>query len=101
MTTTSQQCYFRMPAMYPPHGKFDNELHEMVSARVTNQLANETLVDGTVRIRQEYWNEVILDGEVLEEAINTGGINHGIVAIIYVRHMGGQSMAKDVQSDFK
>lgn len=102
MTTTSQQCYFRLPAMYPPNGVFPSELHEMVTSRIANQeAANETLEDGRIRWRQEYWNELILDGERLDALLSAGNPRHAVAAIIYIRGMGGFPYARQVQRYYK
>jgi len=100
-TTTSQQCYFRGPAMYPPHGSFESELREMALARLANQQFNETLEDGTVRIRSAYWNEVMLDGKLLKRKLRKEQARKSIVAIVYIRGMGGEPEAELVRSDMR
>jgi len=101
MTTTSQQCFFRMPAMYEKDGLFESELTDMVKARLANQGSNETLANGDVRIKSEYWNEVIIDAEPLEKVLNAGDPRVAIPALLYIRGMGGLPYARNVQRDFR
>lgn len=100
--TTSQQCYFKLPAMYPPKGNFSSELRDMMQARIANQAdASEILEDGRVRWRQEYWNELVIDAEMLREMYEEGNPGNAVAALIYIRGMGGKPFAREVQKLLK
>lgn len=93
--TTDQQCFWRGPAyLYPTAGHTENQLREMVMQRIENQAGpDEDVHESEPRHRQEYWNEVIMDGEVMlrELASDPRSV---VTAFVYIRgHSAGRSKA--------
>jgi len=94
--TTDQQCFFRGGGLYPPH-PLESEFHEMVGARIANQESNggTEVLPGTTppetRHKQEYWNEVIVDAEVLGNMLRDPDVEttDAVSAFIYVEGWGG------------
>jgi len=83
--TESQQCFFRLGGIYPANGPFPDELHDFVKARLWNQAnpPTETLSNDEIRYKQEYWNEIVIEGEELRNKLNENPL-HAITAFIYV-----------------
>lgn len=97
--TESMQCFFRLGGIYPPHGPLPDELHEFVKARVWNQEnpPTETLGNGEIRYKQEYWNEIVIEGEELRNKLNENPL-HAIAAFLYVGHSyAGKQKAQHMQ----
>lgn len=104
-TTIDQQCFFRAGGLYPPH-PLQSEFHEFVKARIANQATHggtETIDhgDGTseIRYKSEYWNEVVLDAEVIEDMLRdeNGTDTDAISAFMYVEGGAGKPKALAMQ----
>lgn len=102
-TTTDQQCFFRAGGLYPPH-PLQSEFHDFVKARLANQETNGGIeeiknVDG-VRYKQEYWNEVVVDAEVLGNMLRNPNVTNtnAVSAFMYVEGNGdGKLKAVEMQ----
>jgi len=102
--TTDLQCFFRGPGLYPPH-PLESEFHEMVGARIAHQESNggTEVLPGTTppetRYKQEYWNEVIVDAEVLGNMLRDPDVEttSAVSAFIYVEGLGGKPKAIAMQ----
>jgi hypothetical protein len=103
-TTTDQQCFFSGPALYPPAGMLDNELHKMVKERLYNQANPPTEelpgTNGTIRRKAEYWNEVVVEGEELRNLLEANP-RHAYAAFVYIKGSGpaAQTQALQLQQD--
>jgi len=98
--TTSQQCFFRGPALYPPAGTFTNEYHEAMRARIKNQ-ANppiENKENSTeIIIKQEFWNEIIIEAQELERMLKIHP-SYAYSAFFYIRGFeDGKKKAMEIQ----
>jgi len=101
--TIDQQCFFRAGGLYPSH-PLQPEFHEFVGARIANQETNGGIEEvhglDDVRYKQEYWNEVVVDGEVLGNLLRNPNVTntHAVSAFLYVEGIGdGKQKAVQMQ----
>lgn len=73
------QCYYKGPAFYPGTTTA-SETREMLTRRMTSQVTNHSY--DTERYKPEYWNEVVLDANVVLEALQAKAAAV-VVAIVY------------------
>jgi hypothetical protein len=101
--TEALQCYFKAGGLYPPHPQ-KPEFHEFVKARLAHQATNdgiEILRDNvTTRYKSEYWNEVIVDAEVIIDMLTDANVanSDAVSAFMYVTgHPAGRDKAIAMQ----
>jgi hypothetical protein len=92
--TTDLQCFFKGGGLYPPQPQ-QPEWREFVKARLANQEANggTEIVAGTgeTRYKSEYWNEVVVDAEVLIDILRNENVSNtnAVSAFMYVEEGAG------------
>merc|ERR1712176_1367667 len=102
-TTESMQCFFQAAGLYPPHGTQQNELRDFVKARIAHQETNdgiEIISTGETRYKSEYWNEVIVDAEVITDMLTDASVTNtdAVSAFMYVTgHPAGKTKAIAMQ----
>jgi len=103
--TTDQMCFWRGPSFDTNGGHTDNQLRDMVMQRIANQEgATEDVGESHLRYRQEYWNEIVMDGALMQEEIRSDP-RSVVTAFVYVTgHHGGRNkanrMSQQVVEDF-
>lgn len=92
--TTDQMCFWRGPSFDSNGGQTENQLREMVLQRVANQEGQtEDVGESHLRYRQEYWNEIVMDGAVMQQELASDP-RSVVAAFMYVRgHTGGRNKA--------
>merc|ERR1711988_479272 len=100
-TTTDQMCMWRGPALDSNGGDTEDQLREMILQRVENQEGQmEEVGEPTPRYRQEYWNEIILDAEVMRRELERNP-RAVVAAFMYIRgQVAGRSMANRMASSW-
>jgi len=104
-STLTPQCYFKAPNFYNGTSSSD-ETRDMLKRRVQSQWAhpvNEPVGDQT-RYKPGYWTEVVLDGRVVFEKLNSRPAE-AIVAFIYkkndaVAKLFATTMAQTMQTEY-
>lgn len=91
-STTEVQCFWKGPAFYP--GSSADELRAMLDDRVRNQVGVET-VGPEKRVKQEYWNEVVIDGELLQAKLDWDP-SAAITAVVWLK--SGNPLQEDIAS---
>jgi hypothetical protein len=89
LSTTAIQPFWPGVALNGTEGKVEDQLRGMLLSRIENQAAipTEDVHEAHLRYKQEYWNEIILDAEVLTNALNADP-RAAVAAFIYVRGHG-------------
>lgn len=91
--TTDLQCMWPGVALNGTVGKVPNQLRDMMMQRIENQVGTEEVGEPTLRYKQEYWNEIVLDAEVLINALHADP-HSAVAAFMYVRgHGAGRTKA--------
>jgi len=91
--TTDQQCFWQGVAINGTEGTYPSQLREMLLQRIENQVGTEEVGEPTVRHKQEYWNEIILDAEVLTNSLHSNP-RAAVAAFVYIRgHGAGRDKA--------
>jgi hypothetical protein len=67
-TTLQSQCYWKGPAFDTSAGDGINELSNMMDQRMSNQHGYD-VVQAQNRSRLAYWNEVVIDGDLLTQQL--------------------------------
>lgn len=80
--TTDEQCYWKGPAFYMPDGTSEDGTRKMLAQRVANSDGEEVLGGAMVRVKNEFWNEVVIDGNVLLQELQRDAART-IPAMIY------------------
>lgn len=88
--TTDEQCYWKGPAFYLPDGASDDGTRKMLAQRVANSEGEEQ-IGNIVRVKNEFWNEVVIDGKVLLEELQRDAVRT-IPAMVYQK---GSAAAKE------
>jgi hypothetical protein len=85
--TTDLQCFWPGVALNGTEGKVEDQLRQMLLKRIENQVGTEDVGEAHLRYKQEYWNEIILDAEVLTNALHADP-RAAVAAFMYVRGHG-------------
>lgn len=103
--TTDQMCFWRGAALDSNGAPTADQLREMVLQRIENQEGQtEDVGESHLRYRQEYWNEIVMDGAVMQQELASDP-RSVVTAFVYVRgHTAGRNkanrMSQQVVADF-
>lgn len=82
--TNQEQCYWKGPSFYMPDGTSEDGTRKMLAQRVSNSEGVDDLGHGKIRVKNEYWNEIVLDGHKLLEELQRDAVGT-IPAMVYVK----------------
>jgi len=85
--TTDLQCFWPGVALNGTEGTVPNQLRDMLLHRLENQVGTEDVGEPQLRYKQEYWNEIVLDAEILVQALHRDP-RSAVSAFMYVRGHG-------------
>lgn len=98
--TTDEQCFWKGPSFYRPDGVHGDETRQMLVQRLAHQDGTEQRSPTEIVQKSEFWNEVVLDGNVLQEqlALDPARV---VPAFVYLKgSTGGRHTAQNMASKF-
>lgn len=104
ITLPSQtQCFWKGPAFYPPDGKSPDQTRNMIKQRLSDTVTKGYPVDycGGGQELDPCWNEVLLDGSIVLDAVQTDPAT-AIAGVVYIKgNAGGKSDAQKLAKAYK
>lgn len=85
--TTDLQCFWQGAAINGTGATLPSKLRDMLLQRIEHQGGTEDVGEASIRYTQEYWNEIVLDAEVLTNALTTDP-RSAVAAFVYIRGHG-------------
>lgn len=94
--TNEEQCYWKGPAFYMADGVSQDQTRQMLAQRVANSEGVDDVGGGQTRVKNEYWDEIVLDGNVLQDELTRDAVST-IPAMVYAKgDANGRARAQEM-----